>query len=433
MLFVAFPFFLVLVSTFFSSRCFPKPRQEVNMSSTTTKSKVTPNLTAKDLNGNTFKAPDYTIGDIIKCIPKECFERPLLKSLSFVARDIACLFAFGYLAQTFIPQIPSKELRFAAWTTYTIVQSFPMVGLWILAHECGHQAFSQYGWINDFVGWILHSYCGNPYFSWKFSHKKHHQHTGHIDKDMVFIPPRANEWKMFRGIKKFSECAADTPLYTIGVLLVQQIVGFQTYLLIDATGQPHPELMDKWYGRLWTSHFNPMAPIFDKGDGKFILISDLGLGIVGYAVYQWIQHFGWFHCFVHWFIPYMLVNHWIVFLTYLQHTDVTLPHYEDSEWNFARGAAATIDREFGFVGWFFFHDIIETHVCHHYVSRIPFYNARKATKAIKELVGDNYAYSDENMFVTLWKSLRSCEFVEGDNGILMYRNHNGYGIPPRDD
>lgn len=407
------------------------------MSATTTnvqsRKKVTPNLKATTATGETFTAPDYTIRDIINCIPKDCFQRPLLKSLSYVARDIAFMVLFGYIAQTYIPAIPSKTLRFFAWSIYTVLESFPMVGLWILAHECGHQAFSEYPYINDFVGWVLHSYCGNPYFSWKFSHKKHHQHTGHIDKDMVFIPKRSADWKKERGVMKFSELAADSPLSALSTLLIQQVVGFQTYLFIDATGQPHPELGNKWYSPFLASHFNPNAPIFDKGDGKFIILSDLGIGIVGYVVYQWIQHFGWFNCMVHWFIPYLLVNHWIVFLTFLQHTDITLPHYEDNEWTFARGAASTIDREFGFVGQFFFHDIIETHVCHHYVSRIPFYNARKATKAIKELVGENYAYSDENMFVTLWKSLRWCEFVEGDNGILMYRNNNGFGLPPKDD
>lgn len=395
--------------------------------------KVTSNITATNLNGETFKAPDYTIGEVIAVIPKDCFKRDLVKSLSFVVRDIFFLVSFGYIALTYIPMIPSKTLRFFAWTTYTIIESFPMVGLWILAHECGHQAFSDYGLVNDFVGWILHSYCGNPYFSWKFSHKKHHQHTGHMEKDMVFVPPTTKEWKKKRNVISLSEITEDAPLSTIWTLLIQQVVGFQTYLMIDATGQPHPELQQKWYQQFYASHFNPVAPIFDKGDFWYVILSDIGIAIVGYAVYQWIQIFGWFNCMVNWFIPYLLVNHWIVFLTYLQHTDITLPHYENNEWNFVRGASTTMDREFGFVGWFFFHDIIETHFLHHLVSRIPFYNARKATKAVREFMGDDYKHSDENMFITLWKSLRQCEFVEGDNGILMYRNHNGYGLKPKDE
>ena len=57
-----------------------------------------------------------------------------------------------------------------------------------------------------------------------------------------------------------------------------------------------------------------------------------------------------------------------VAITYLQHTDPSLPHYQPESWNFARGAAATIDRDFGFVGRHIFHGIIETHVVHHLFS-----------------------------------------------------------------
>lgn len=53
-------------------------------------------------------------------------------------------------------------------------------------------------------------------------------------------------------------------------------------------------------------------------------------------------------------------------ITYLHHTDPTLPHYRGNEWNFQRGAAATIDRNFlGWQGRFFLHDVAHYHVIHH--------------------------------------------------------------------
>ena len=53
-------------------------------------------------------------------------------------------------------------------------------------------------------------------------------------------------------------------------------------------------------------------------------------------------------------------------ITYLHHTDPTLPHYRGSEWNFQRGAAATVDRNFlGWQGRFFLHDVAHFHVIHH--------------------------------------------------------------------
>ncbi len=74
----------------------------------------------------------------------------------------------------------------------------------------------------------------------------------------------------------------------------------------------------------------------------------------------------------HWiYVPYLGVNHWLVMLTYLQHTDPTLPHYRAGEWTFARGALCTMDRNMlGPVGPYLMHGITETHICHHLVSKI---------------------------------------------------------------
>ncbi len=53
-------------------------------------------------------------------------------------------------------------------------------------------------------------------------------------------------------------------------------------------------------------------------------------------------------------------------ITYLHHTDPTLPHYRASKWTFARGAAATVDRPFlGWMGRWFLHDVAHYHVIHH--------------------------------------------------------------------
>ncbi|ODQ46108.1 hypothetical protein PICMEDRAFT_73581 [Pichia membranifaciens NRRL Y-2026] len=394
---------------------------------------VTKGLVTIDTLGNEFKVPDYTIKTVLDAIPKQCYNRDLARSLSYVARDIAVAVAFGLVAQKTVPLLPNAYLRAAGWLAYAVLQSLPYTGLWVMAHECGHQAFSDYGWVNDTVGWVLHSYLMVPYFSWKYSHGKHHKATGHLTRDMVFVPPTREQFAHNRNVVTLSELAADAPLVTLKELLMQQFGGWICYLLTNVTGQPHPEVGNRWYSPLLKSHFNPASPIFEKRDYWFIVLSDVGLLTQLFVLYEWVRHFGAFACFVHWFLPYVFTNHWLVFITYLQHSDVTLPHYEDHEWNFARGAAATIDREFGVVGSFFFHDIIETHVLHHYVSRIPFYNARVGTKAIREVMGDHYAHSDENMWLTLWKSGRYCQFVEGSSGVKMFRNVNGLGVPPAKD
>ena len=47
--------------------------------------------------------------------------------------------------------------RFVLWAVYTFFVGLFATGLWVIAHECGHQAFSESKTINNAVGWVLHS------------------------------------------------------------------------------------------------------------------------------------------------------------------------------------------------------------------------------------------------------------------------------------
>ena len=47
--------------------------------------------------------------------------------------------------------------KFALWSLYTFWTGLVCTGLWVIAHECGHQAYSESKFVNNTVGWILHS------------------------------------------------------------------------------------------------------------------------------------------------------------------------------------------------------------------------------------------------------------------------------------
>lgn len=387
---------------------------------------VTSTKTAVDTNGNVFKVPDYSIKDILGAIPKECYNRSTLWSLHYVVRDVIAICIIGYVGTIYIPVwFPNSALlRFAAYMVQSYLIGLFGFGLWILAHECGHGAFSDSRLINDTVGWVLHSWWMVPYFSWKFSHSKHHKATGHMTRDMVFIPYTKKEYLEVKGKSKLKEITEEAPIVTLLTLIAQQIGGLQLYLATNATGQSYPGVP-----KFFKSHYWPTSPVFDAKDFWYIILSDIGIISTLSINYLWAKSYGSHVMLINWFVPWLWVNHWLVFVTFLQHTDPTMPHYDSNEWSFAKGAAATIDRNFGFVGQHIFHDIIETHVLHHYCSRIPFYNARVATEAIKKVMGEHYRYEGENMWLSLWKAARSCQFVDGDNGVLMFRNTNGIGQP----
>lgn len=393
-------------------------------------------LTTIDTMGRTFEVPDYTIKDILSAIPDHCYKRLAIRSLGYVVRDITAMCVIFWAGNTYIPQVQlanevaGQWVRGALWMTMSYLMGLFGFGLWILAHECGHLAFSDYQLLNDTVGWVLHLYLMVPYFSWQYSHKQHHAATGHMTRDMVFVPYTKEEYLINNNVTKASELLEELPIWSLMVLIFQQLGGLQFHLATNATGQPYNV---PWYAKL---HYAPKLPIFTPNQYWYIVLSDIGILSTILVVYTWYKNFGMFSMVVGWFVPWLWVNHWLVFVTFLQHTDLTMPHYDAKEWTFARGAAATIDRNFGFVGQHIFHDIIETHVLHHYVSRIPFYNAREASAAIRKVMGKHYRYEGENMWISLWKTIRMCQFVEEDKdakGVYMFRNANNIGVKARDD
>lgn len=299
-------------------------------------------------------------------IPAHCFEPSVVTSMSYVVRDYAMALGLGWAALTYIPQIQDFYWRSAVWIAYGYVQGLICVGIWILGHECGHGAFSTHRRFNDLVGWVLHSSLLVPYFSWKYSHHRHHNYTGHMEKDMAFVPKTVEDraQKRLANFYMDSEMFEDTPIFQATKLFFHQLAGWQTYLLVNATAGKGSLQRENpaWYR---VSHFEPTSAVFRPGEALFIALSDLGLGLVGTALYLASTHLGWQTVALLYIVPYLWVHHWLVAITYLHHNHPEVHHYEPEAWTYVKGALATIDRDFGWVGRVLFHNIIDDHVVHH--------------------------------------------------------------------
>jgi fatty acid desaturase len=356
------------------------------------------------------------IQTIRNAIPQHCFEPSLLTSYYYVVRDLTMVAGLVYAALTYIPSIPDPNYRFAAWMVYGFLQGLVCTGVWILAHECGHGAFSKYGKVNNVTGWVLHSMLMVPYFSWKYSHHRHHRYTGNIVKDMAFVPatqPRSYSSTLLTNLNELFE---DTPIRQAICLVFHQLFGWQVYTFLNASAgkgskQYEPTGIWSW---LRVSHFDPFSAVFRPNEALYIVITDLGLAITLGSLYYASQFVGTSTVLYLYLVPYLWVHHWLVAITYLHHHHEEVPHYTEEGWTFVKGALATIDRDFGFVGKHIFHGIIEKHVVHHLFPRIPFYKADEATEAIKPLLGDLYYSDDRNFLGQLWSVFGSLKYVEND-------------------
>ncbi|GAA6003524.1 hypothetical protein JCM10207_000374 [Rhodosporidiobolus poonsookiae] len=384
-----------------------------------------------------FEVPQFTIKEILGAIPSHCFERSALRSSTYVVADFAMIAALGYAASFIDPAFSFEggsvlsgwegfAAKWALWSVYWVAQGFVATGVWVIG---GHHAFSTSRSLDDVVGLFLHSFVLVPYHPWRVSHAKHHAGIGHVSQDEVWVPRTASELgitKMGTGKKRevekgivLDELLEDAPLYRLYWIVVQQLVGWPMYLFTNAGSQA-------WYPK-WTNHFSPSSLIFDARHRNQVLVSDAFL--VG--MLSLIAAFGYYCGGVsavvkYYVVPYLFVNHWLVMITYLQHTDPSLPHYSAESWNFQRGALCTMDRKFlGPVGALFLHGIAETHVAHHLASRIPHYHAWEATNALKALLGPHYNSTDENAFVSLWRTYRRCRYVDDEGDVLFYNDAYG--------
>ncbi len=275
-----------------------------------------------DTYGNEFTVPDFTIKQIRDAIPARCFDRSAVRGYSYILRDILLLTTNFYLFNRYNTpdRIPSASLRFGLWAIYGFLQGLFATGLWVIAHECGHQSFSTLKVVNDTTGWILHSALLVPYFSWKISHGKHHKATGHMERDMVFLPKTREVYagRVRRQIHEISELTEEAPLVTALVLIGRQLIGWPLYLLQNNTGHDYHEKQTEGRGKGrhngfggGVNHFNPSSPLYDAKDAKYIALSDLGLGLTATVLYEVAQYHGWHNLLIWYIIPYLWVNHWL--------------------------------------------------------------------------------------------------------------------------
>lgn len=382
-------------------------------------------------------APELpTKGQIKRAIPQHCFHRSYFWSMFYLVRGLVMTAGFAWATNECLsaelPSIwnPLQCLYWTAgWTFYAFWMGTILTGPWVVAHECGHGAFSPSQSWNDVVGFIVHQALLVPYFAWQYTHAKHHRRTNHLTDGESHVPSNAVETGVgehgeresmyavvhealgdgcFAGFQVWTHLAIGWPLY---------LMGFASTGKVDHKGRPLA-------GRI-ADHFRTDSPMFpDKVCWK-IFMSTAGVVIqLAYLSYLMLpSQYGPLAVILWYFNPYCVANAWLVLYTWLQHTDPSVPQYGDDEWTWVRGALTTIDRPYGIFD-FFHHRIGSTHVAHHFFHEIPHYNALEATHALEAFLGPKglYNYDPTPIWDVMWRVSKRCHYVQEDNGIQYYKS-----------
>ena len=293
-----------------------------------------------------------TKAEVRKAVPAHCFKRDTTKSMMYAAISVAqsalCL-ALGTL-------IPVTAAAWPLWLAYAAVSGTVWTGMWVVAHECGHGAFSDNRKLQDTVGYILHTLLLVPYFSWQRSHAVHHANTNHITNGETHVPVvvdgragienTGGEGEL-QNAKRFGKTS-----WGALQLVLHLVIGWPAYLLWGATGGPK-------YGT--SNHFVPVKPFATKlwpGNwAKKVWKSDIGIAGMAAALWLMASKIGGTSVALLYAAPLCFTNMWLVGYTWLQHTDVDVPHLSNDEFSYMRGAFLTVDRPYGRIFDWFHHKV----------------------------------------------------------------------------
>ena len=346
-----------------------------------------------------------TKAELLDCLPPELLRINPAKSWGSLAFSLG-LSAIAYGLGTLIPLTASA---IPLWLLYAVVTGTVAGGCWVIAHECGHNAFHPNRRIEAAVGFVLHSLLLVPYFSWQRSHAVHHANCNHLEAGETHVPRRADT-AIGQRVNALSQ-RLGPQLYGVFSLVTHLLVGWPLYLVVGVAG-------GELYGSP-TSHFWNGAPfqngrrsLFPASFRPAMLRSNLGLVAVLVALGLASAHWSLLRVLAVYGLPYLVINAWLVAYTWLQHTDTNIPHFSDSSWTWAKGALQTVDRPYGPLLNLLHHGIGSTHVLHHVNSRIPHYNAWHATSLLKQRFPELVRYDPTPIHRALWRVASRCAVVQ---------------------
>lgn len=388
------------------------------------------------MQGKALKMDNFpSAGQIRSVIPEDCFVVETEKSLSYLSVSVvgtAICTALGVSLLNILP--PENLLTLPFWTAYSAVTGTVAMGLWVLAHECGHGAFSPNKTIQDTVGYVLHSLFLVPYYSWQRSHAVHHQYTNHMELGETHVPEPiggggGGEGSMaVRGtFLNFFGRSLGIKMWGALQMFLHLIVGWPAYLLIGATGGSARGMTNHYWPDPLTTPDQPKKELFPGNWKEKVFKSDVGVAATIAAVLAWAACNGIPQMMAIYGGPLIVVNCWLVVYTWLQHTDTDVPHFSTDNHNFVKGALHTIDRPYDKLDpWglidFLHHKIGSTHVAHHFDSTIPHYKAQAATDAIKEKFPEFYLYDPTPIPEALWRVSKGCTAVEKRGDAWIWNN-----------
>jgi omega-6 fatty acid desaturase (delta-12 desaturase) len=329
--------------------------------------------------------PEMRLRDILKTLPKECFQKNLWKAWTTVLINI-CMVGLGYAAIAVAPWF----LLPLAW----ILTGTALTGSFVIGHDCGHRSFAKRRWVNDLVGHSVMLPLIYPFHSWRILHNKHHAHTNKMDVDNAWQPLRPEVYASLPAPLQFG------------------------YRLLRGWGWWIASIVH-WVGL----HFD--LNNFEPKDRQKVKLSIAVVVIFAAIAFPlMIATVGLWGFAKFWLMPWLVYHFWMSTFTLVHHTAPNIAFQEPEDWNAAKAQlCGTVHCTYP--GWveFLCYDI-NVHIPHHLSTAIPSYNLRMAHRSLQQNWG---SYLNETRFS--WSLMQQiagqCHLYSPKGGYQSFREfHN---------
>ncbi|OUC13608.1 MAG: fatty acid desaturase [Alkalinema sp. CACIAM 70d] len=287
--------------------------------------------------------------DIIKTLPRECFQKNARKAWTQVVVNIAMV-ALGYCAIALSPWY----LLPLAW----IFTGTALTGFFVIGHDCGHRSFAKRRWVNDLVGHLVFLPLIYPFHSWRLLHDVHHRYTNKMDVDNAWQPFRTEYYDSLDPVKRTGYELMRGKFWWIGSILHWALIHFDL------------------------ENYKPRDRAKANFSNWFVIIG----GVIGLSLL--LAFTGPWGLVKFWLMPWMVYHFWMSTFTIVHHTLPGIPFQEPEVWDEAKAQLfGTVHCDYPFGVEFLCHKI-NVHIPHHLSVAIPSYNLRIAHNRLKEIWGD---------------------------------------------
>lgn len=291
---------------------------------------------------------DIRLKDILKTLPRECFQQDRRKAWSRALTSLLMV-GLGYAG-----------IAIAPWFLLPLVWIFTgtaLTGFFVIAHDCGHRSFAKRRWVNDLVGHLFLLPLIYPFHSWRILHNHHHTHTNKLDED--------NAWHPFQP---------------------------ELYAGVGRLGQwGYRQLRGRfwWVASIvhWAAMHFDLSQFPVKHREKVKLSVSVVLIFAAIAFPLLIATTGVWGFVKFWLLPWLVYHFWMSTFTLVHHTKQNIPFHAADQWQeVSAQLSGTVHCDYPRWVEVLCHDI-NVHIPHHISTAIPSYNLRLAHRSLQQTWG----------------------------------------------